>query len=109
MKQERYSLIAYTDKLTLRSIRSLHGMKPGCLSFEAPNANEKWKFGGIFIKSNKIIVSLHYQQFLTGLVNNLQNRMLTTSSRGSLTSKPQKTYMWRMMDAAYLKTIYTHY
>ena len=93
--QKRTTSIVYADKLIRRSIRSLQGLKekPGTKTLEAQNAIKKGKFGGVTITSNKKIVSINYQQFLTSVVNNMQHRMFTTTSmKGSKASEPQSMY-----------------
>ncbi|XP_064421760.1 E3 SUMO-protein ligase KIAA1586-like [Latimeria chalumnae] len=93
--QKCTTTIVYADKLILRSIRFLRGLKerPGTKTLEAKVAVAQGKFRTVSLGSNSKIISINYQQFLTSLINNLENRMFTTMSlKGSHSSEAQSSY-----------------
>lgn len=82
--QNREMSVVKADICMHRTIRLLQRMKDhqGNKTLEAQIAEKEGSFRGIPLVDNKAVVPIHHNQFLTSLVNNMNERLFCMSASG---------------------------
>lgn len=79
--ENRSTSLVFADKLIHRSLRYLESLKekPGTRVLEAHVAMREGSFASVKLHDNPKIVSFHGQQLISSVINNLKQRMFTSS------------------------------